>query len=142
MHARKLKLGIKVLLLLSATYIAVAIATEVVYYFLVPDSYFELFPAIGIFYLFLGVISFYSLVHYRNTNQTQLLNVYMFGRVSKLFLTLFFVVIYIFLFEPHKRAFALTMIANYIVFSGLELYIYSLFIRRMTKHEKKHKKQK
>ena len=142
MSPRKLKLGIKILLLLSITYLAVGIATEVVYYFLVPAGYFELFPSIGVFYLFLGIISYYSLVRYRNTSQTQLLNIYMFGRVSKLFLTLFFVIVYIIIFEPHKKAFALTMIANYIVFSGLELYIYSLFIRRMTKHEKRHKKNK
>ena len=142
MHKRKLKLGIKILLLLCITYISVGVITEVVYYFLVPAGYFELFPEIGIFYLILGIISYYSLVHFRNTSQTDLLNVYMFGKISKLFLTLFFLILYIFIFEPHKTAFALTMLANYIVFSGLELYIYSLFIRRLTKHEKKHKKIK
>ena len=142
MSPRKLKLGIKILLLLSITYLAVGIATEVAYYFLVPAGYFVLFPSIGVFYFIMGIFSYYLLVRYRNTNQTQLLNVYMFGRISKLFLTLFFVIVYIILFEPHKKAFALTMIANYIVFSGLELYIYSLFIRRMTKHEKRYKKNK
>ena len=142
MNARKLKLGIKVLLLLFVTYIAVAIVTEVVYYFLVPAKYFELFPTIGAFYLVLGVIFYFTLVYYRNTTQTHLLNVYMFGRMVKLFLTLLFIIIYIFIFDPHKTAFALTMFANYIVFSGLDLYTYSLFIRRMTKHEKKYKKQK
>ena len=141
MNARKLKLGIKVLLLLFVTYIAVAIVTEVVYYFLVPAKYFELFPTIGAFYLVLGVIFYFTLVYYRNTTQTHLLNVYMFGRMVKLFLTLLFIIIYIFIFDPHKTAFALTMFANYIVFSGLDLYTYSLFIRRMTKHEKKHKKR-
>jgi hypothetical protein len=142
MNARKLKLGIKALLLLCVTYIAVAIATEVAYYFLVPAKYFELFPGIGVFYLILGVIFFYTLVHYRNTTQTHLLNVYMFAKMVKLFLTLIFIVIYIFIFDPHKRAFAMTMLANYIVFSGMDLYIYSLFIRRLTKHEKKHKNNK
>ena len=139
MSSKRVKLGVKILLLLSATYIAVGIVTEVVYYFLVPARYFELYPAIGVFYFVMGLISFYSLVHHRNTSQTHLLNVYMFGRMVKLFLTILFLLIYIFLFDPHKKAFALTMFANYIVFSGLELYIYSLFIRRLTKHEKKHK---
>jgi len=142
MNARKFKLGIKVLLLLSITYIAVAIATEVIFYFLVPAEYFELFPTIGLFYLILGVIFFYTLVHYRNTTQTHLLNVYMSAKMVKLFLTLLFIIIYIFIFNPHKTAFALTMLANYVVFSGMDLYTYSLFIRRMTKHEKKYKKQK
>ena len=141
MSSRKLKLGIKILLLLSATYIFIGVATEVVYYFLVPEGYFVLFPEIGVFYLFLGIISYYAMVHYRNTSQTQLLNVYMFGKMVKLFLTLLFLIIYIFLFDPHKKAFALTMLSNYLVFSALELYIYSLFIRRLTKHEKKHKKR-
>ena len=140
MYARKYKLGARVLLLLCATYLTVAIATEIVYYFLVPARYFELFPAIGIFYFFLGILFFFSLVHYRNTSQTQLLNVYMLGKMVKLFLTLLFIITYLFIFHPHKRAFAMTMFANYIVFSGVDLYIYSLFIRRLTKHEKKHKK--
>ena len=139
MSSKRVKLGVKILLLLSATYITVGIITEVVYYFLAPAGYFELYPAIGAFYLVMGFISFHSLVRYRNTSQTHLLNVYMFGRIVKLFLTIFFLLIYIFLFDPHKKPFALTMFANYIVFSGLELYIYSLFIRRLTKHEKKHK---
>jgi len=140
MGLKRRKLGIKILLILCVTYIAVAIVTEVVYYFLVPAKYFELFPEIGVFYFVLGFIFFFTLVHYRNTTQTHLLNVYMFAKMVKLFLTLLFIIIYIFLFDPHKRAFAMTMFANYIVFSGLDLYIYSLFIRRMTKHEKKHKK--
>ena len=142
MNTRKLKLGIKALLLLCVTYIAVAIATEIAYYFLVPAKYFELFPEIGVFYLILGVIFFYTLVHYRNTTQTHLLNVYMFAKMVKLFLTLIFIIIYIFIFDPHKKAFAMTMLANYIVFSGMDLYIYSLFIRRLTKHEKKHTNNK
>ena len=140
MNARKLKLGIKVLLFLCITYIAVAIVTEVLYYFLVPAQYFELFPEIGVFYLILGIIFFYTLVHYRNTTQTHMLNVYMFAKMVKLFLTLLFIIMYIFIFDPHKKAFAMTMIANYVVFSGLDLYTYSLFIRRMTKHEKRNKK--
>ena len=140
MSSRKLKLGIRVLLLLCITYIAVAAATEVVYYFLVPAKYFELFPEIGVFYLAMGIIYYFTLIYYRNTTQTHLLNIYMFAKMAKLFLTLLFIVIYIFLFDPHKTAFAMTMLANYLVFSGVDLYIYSLFIRRMTKHEKKHKK--
>ena len=141
MGSRKLKLGIRVLLILCITYIAVAIVTETIYYFLVPAKYFVLFPAIGVFYLVLGVIFYFTLVYYRNTSQTHLLNVYMSGKMVKLFLTLLFIIIYIFLFHPHKTAFSLTMFANYIVFSGVDLYTYSLFIRRMTKHEKKHKKR-
>ena len=143
MHTRKLKLGIKILLLLSITYISVSIITEVVYYYLVPAKYYELFPAIGAFYLVTGVISYYSMVRYRNSSHDKLLNVYMYGRMLKLFLTIFFLIFYIFLVEPqNKRAFALTMIANYLVFSGLELYIYSLFNKRLTKHENKHKEHK
>ena len=140
MGLKRRKLGIKILLLLCVTYITVAIVTEAIYYFLVPASYFELYPTVGAFYLVMGIISFYTLVYYRNTSQTHLLNVYMFGRMVKLFSTIFFLVFYIYVFDPHKKTFALSMLANYVAFSGLDLYIYSLFIRRMSKHEKKHKK--
>jgi len=139
MGSRKLKLGIRILLLLSATYIAVSVITEVVYYFLVPASYYELYPAIGIFYLVTGIILYYALVRYRNTSHNELLHIYMYGKMVKLFLTIFFLIFYIYVLDPHKKAFALTMLANYLVFSGLELYIYFLFNKRLTKHEKKQK---
>ena len=143
MRTKKIKLGIRILLILSATYIGVCILTEVVYYFLVPEQYYGLYPAVGGFYLAMGIISYYSMVHYRNTSHDHLLHVYMFGRMIKLFLTIFFLLFYIYVIAPgNKKAFALTMIAYYIVFSGLELYIYSLFNNRITKHEKKHKKYK
>ena len=140
MHTRKIKLGIKVLLLLSITYIAVIALTEAIYYFLVPSEYFGLYPAIGAFYLVTGIISYYLMVHYRNTSHDKLLNVHMYGRIIKLFLTIFFLIIYIYLVEPqNKKAFALTTITNYFVFAGVELYIFSLFNKRLTKHENKHK---
>ena len=143
MWTKKLKLGIRILLILCATYIGISILTEMVYYFVVPEQYYKTYPSIGIFYLVMGIISYYSMVHYRNTSHDHLLHVYMFGRMIKLFLTILFLLLYIYLVEPdNKKAFALTMIAYYIVFSGLELYVYSLFNNRITKHENKHKKYK
>ena len=143
MKAKKIKLGIRILLILSISYIAVCILTEAMYYFLVPERYYASYPAIGGFYLVMGVISFYSMVHYRNTSHDHLLHVYMFGRMIKFFLTVFFLLFYIFFVSPdNKKAFAMIMITYYIVFSGLELYIYSLFNNRITKHENKHKKYK
>lgn len=139
MRLRKLKLGIRILLLLTATYVAVSFITEVIFYYIVPTKDLKLYPIIGLFYLVTGIIVNYSLIHYRNTSQIKLLNVYMGGRIIKLFLTILFLVLYIYFFNPYKKAFALTMIANYFVFSGLELYIYSLYNKRLINHEKKHK---
>ena len=143
MRTKKLKLGIRILLILCITYLGISILTEVVYYFVVPEHYYRFYPAIGIFYLVMGVISYYSMVHYRNTSHDYLLNVYMFGRMIKFFTTVFFLLFYIFIINPeNNKAFALTMIVYYIVFSGLELYIYTLFNHRISKHEQKHKKYK
>ena len=143
MRTKKLKLGIKILLMLCVTYIGISVLTEVVYYFVVPEQYFKAYPSIGVFYLVMGIISYYSMVHHRNTSHDYLLNVYMFGRMIKFFTTVFFLLFYIFIIDPdNKKAFALTMIVYYIVFSGLELYIYTLFNHRISKHEEKHKKYK
>jgi hypothetical protein len=143
MKTKKIKLGIRILLILSITYIGVCVLTEAVYYFLVPERYYASYPAIGGFYLVMGVISYYSMVHYRNTSHDHLLHVYMFGRMVKFFLTMFFLLFYIFIIAPdNRKAFAMITIVYFFVFSGLEMYIYSLFNNRITKHEKKHKKYK
>jgi len=144
MRTRKLKLGIKILLMLCITYIGICVLTEVVYHFVVPEEhYHRVYPSIGVFYLVMGIISYYSMVHHRNTSHDYLLNVYMFGRMIKFFTTVIFLLFYIFIINPeNKNAFALTMIVYYIVFSGLELYIYTMFNHRISKHEKKHKKYK
>lgn len=139
MRSIKLKLGIKILLILSSTYIGISIITGLIFYYLVPIKDFKSYPAIGLFYLVTGIIFNYSLIHYRNTSQTQLLNIYMGGRMVKLTLTVLFLILYLYFFHPYKTAFALTVIANYFVFSGLELYIYSMYNKRLIKHEKKQK---
>lgn len=139
MRSLKIKLGIKILLLLSATYIAVSIITGLVVYYLIPINDFKAYPVIGLFYLATGIVMNYALIHYRNTTQVKLLNVYMGGRMIKLFLTILFLILFTYYFSPYKKAFALTTIAYYFVFSGLELFIYSIYNKRLIKHEQKHK---
>lgn len=139
MRSIKLKLGIKILLLLVAAYAGISIITGLIFYFLIPSKYFDLYPAIGLFYLITGIIFYYSMIHNRNTSQVKLLNVYMIGRVIKLFFTTLFLILYIKFFNPQKMVFAIMMICNYFVFAGLELYTYSLFNKRLIKHEKKQK---
>lgn len=139
MRSIKLKLGIKILLLLTTTYLVISIATGFIFYYLIPSEYFKYYPFVGLFYLLTGYMFYYSMIRSRNTTQVKLLNVYMAGRMIKLFLTILFLTLSIYFLHPHKRAFALMVIGNYIVFSGLELHIYSLFNKRLIKHEKKQK---
>lgn len=139
MRSIKIKLGIKILLLLTATYFAISLCTGLIFHFWVPTEHFEYYPFVGLFYLLTGYLFYYSMIRNRNTTQIKLLNVYMAGRMIKLFLTILFLILSIYFLHPHKRAFALMVIGNYIVFSGLELYTYSLFNKRLIKHEKKQK---
>lgn len=139
MRSIKIKLGIKILILLTATYAAISIITGLIFHFLIPSERIDIYLVIGLFYLIAGILFNYSMIYYRNTSQVKLLNVYMIGRVIKLFFTTLFLILYIKFFNPHKMAFALMVISNYFVFAGLELHTYSLFNKRLIKHEKKQK---
>jgi hypothetical protein len=137
MHRINLKLWVRILLLLIATYITISILSEVIFYYFVPIRTYRFWPVIGLFYLITGIIVNFSLFYYRDTTQIKLLNIYMGGRIIKLALTILFLVLYVYLMHLQKEAFVLTMIINYFIFSGLELYIYSLYNKRLAKHEKK-----
>ncbi|MDD2437227.1 MAG: hypothetical protein PHG27_04235 [Massilibacteroides sp.] len=141
MRRINLKLWLRLLLLLIIVYLTINILSELIFYYFVPVRTYRFCPIIGLFYLVTGIIVNFSLFYYRNTTQLKLLNIYMSGRIIKLALTVLFLVLYIYFLHPQKVAFVLTTIANYFIFSGLELYIYSLYNKRLAKHEKRQKKR-
>lgn len=142
MHIGRIRLGIRILLLLCAFYIAISVIIEAIFHFFFPTGYCSQHFIIGLFFLVSGVIFNYSMIYYRNTDQTRLLNVYMTGRMIKFFFTILFLFFSIYYFKPNKTAFALITLVNYFIFSALELYIYSLYNKRLIKHEKKQKEHR
>lgn len=129
-----LKLKIKMYVILTLVYIIVGIASFAIFYFLAPQYYFKLYPIIGIFYWITGMIFNYLLDKCRTTQPDQLLNTYMFGRMIKFLATILFLLIYVFISKTDKLVFGISLMANYIIYTALDLYVYYSYNKRVTRN--------
>lgn len=126
------KLKVKLFLLLTIAYLAVGGISGVIFGFLIPEEYFGMFPAIGIFYWMMGVILTVSLDQCKKTNPDKLLNVFMINKVVKFVLTLLFLVLYVRFYPEIKMQFSISLMCNFFVLSFLEMYIYYLYNKKIT----------
>ena len=139
MHRLLLKLKLKIFILLIITYLTVGLVSTVIFSFLLPENYFHAYPAIGLFYLVTGVLLNMSLNRARWEKPDKLLNIYMMGRMIKFVLTIVFLLVGGAMLGPgpERKTFALSLICNYFVYTGLELYIYYQYNKRITRNAKK-----
>ncbi|MDL2265172.1 hypothetical protein LJC57_05225 [Parabacteroides sp. OttesenSCG-928-G07] len=127
----KFKLKFRLYALLSVAYLATGIIGALVFIYLIPIlDYFELYPAIPIFYWATGMILNYALDRCRSWNPDQLTNVYMSCRMVKLLFTIIFLVVCINFVGDDQKSFAISIMFNYLLYTGLELYIFHLYNKR------------
>ncbi len=139
MHKLLLKLRLKIYTLLIISYLAVGLLSTVVFSVLLPENYFRAYPAIGIFYLVTGLLLNMSLDRTRWQRPDKLLNIYMMGRMVKFVLTIVFLLVGGGLISsvPERKTFAISLVCNYFVYTGLELYIYYQYNKRITRNANK-----
>jgi hypothetical protein len=133
---RKLQLILKMFLLLSAVYLAIGLVSGLIFYFFMPHYYFKLYPAIVVFYWISGVLLNFLLEKNRHKKPDVVLNVYMMGRMIKFLFTIVFLLIYVLSGGPYKGPFAIVLMCNYFIYTGLELYIYYLYTKLERNHAK------
>lgn len=139
MEIRKSKiwLTLRLTIIVTTVYTLVGVAAWALFKFIIPQQHFGYFPSIGIFFLANGLLLNYVLNATKNSHPKHLLNVYMLSRVIKLMLTVIFLLFYVKLVGESNVAFAITLMAFYIVYMILELYIYFLYEKRRKANEKK-----
>lgn len=137
MHFRQFRLGIRLLLLLTAIYTSVGVLLGVILKLLAPQLYFSYFPLIPLFYLVTGVILNFVLDECRTKRPEKLVNVFLTMRVIKLLLTVAFLAVYDKFIGEHRIRFALTLVLFYFIYTSLESYFFYLYEKRRKKHENK-----
>lgn len=131
------KLTVKIFIILTLVYFALAVLSGVFFSFLLPQQYFGLYPEIWIFYWVTGVLLNTALNHTRKNNPDRLFNVFMMARMIKFLLTIAFLVIHVSIWPESKIVFAISLMVNYIIYGILEIYIYYLYNKKVSRNVRK-----
>lgn len=128
-----IKLKIKLFILVSVVYVGVGILGGVVLGLFIPEDYFGLYPAISIFYLVMGWILTFSMHRCRKTNPDKVMHVFMTVKAVKFVFTILFLMLYVTHDPEVKMQFSVTLMCNYFIYSFLEMYIYFLYNKKITR---------
>lgn len=131
----KFKLNIRLYLLIIGAYLVTGIIGALIFIYLIPLDYYSLYPTVPSFYLITGLMLNYALDRCRSWNPDQLTNVYMMCRMVKFLLTIIFLLVCIHFVGDDRKSFAISLIFNYLLYTGLELYIFYLYNKRSKKYE-------
>lgn len=136
------KLRFRIFIRLTLLYLAVGLLSVVVFKWLLPEAYFSAYPLIGFFFWALGMIFNYQLNRTRFENPNKIAYVYMWFRMAKLLITIAVIAVSGLIIEDYKTSFVISVIANYLIYSIVELYIYYIYNKRLrirNDHRKLHK---
>jgi hypothetical protein len=133
MHKYKL---IQVFSFFSAVYLGVGLLSGLIYYFFIPQYYFSFYPAIIAFYWIGGVTLNAILALSHDTKPYRMLNIYMMGRMIKFLLTIIFLLVYVLCATENRTPFAIALMANFFLYTGLEIFIYYLYTKPALKNAK------
>jgi len=134
---RKIRLIFKLLLLITAIYLAVTLVIGIFIYYIWPENYFSWFPAIPVFFWVMGVGLAFSLELTHTEKPDSVTMTYMIARGVKLILTAIFIGGYAFIVHTNLKQFGLTTLVFYMTFLILETYMFYLYEKRRTKRKRK-----
>jgi hypothetical protein len=114
----------------------VGLLSGVIFYFFLSPYYFHFYPAIIAFYWIGGVILNTILARSHSKKPDRLLNIYMMGRMIKFLLTIIFLLVYVLCTSENRVPFAIALMANFFIYTGLEIFIYYLYTKPAPNHAK------
>jgi hypothetical protein len=129
---RLLRLRFHMLRLLSLAYLAATLAGVLLLWLFTPERLFAVYPAVYVFYWLCGVAMTWFLDKCRANHHDRLLNVFMIFHGVKFLLTILLLIAGVLVLQLPKVVFSVSLIFNYFVYSGLELYIYHRYNHRVT----------
>jgi len=106
-------------------------------YFVWPDSYFQAFPIIPVFFWLVGIGMAVSLEMTRTEKPDAVTMTYMVARGIKLLLTAIFIGFYAWFVHTDLKQFGLTTLAFYMIYLVLETYVFYLYEKRRNKRRRK-----
>lgn len=127
------RLRFKMYLLLTLVYAGVALLSTLLFIVLIPSKYFGVYPLIDVFYWLCGVgmTLFLDRARRRSCSPDGLLKVFMIFRGIKFLLTVGLLAVGVHGLGMERISFAISLMCNYFVYSGLELYVYHRYTKRL-----------
>jgi hypothetical protein len=116
--------------------LGVGLLSGMIFYFFISQYYFNFYPAIIAFYWIGGVILNAILARSHDTKPDKLLNIYMMGRMIKFLLTIIFLLVYVLCATENRVPFAIALMSNFFIYTGLEIFIYYLYTKPALKNAK------
>ena len=133
-----LQFRIKIFITLLFIYLAVGLVSFAVFKFVAPQYYFNFYPIIGVFYWICGIVLNFFLDRCHLANPDKLLNTFMMVRLAKFLLTIGFLFVGIKVMKIPTAPFVISLMCNYFIYIAIEMYIYSIYNKRITsKNESK-----
>ena len=127
------RLKIRIYLLLTVIYVAVALAGLLLLQLLTPGGHPGYYPWINAFFWLCGMTMTYRLDRCRcGRRPERMLNTFLSFRAMKLILSLVLLFVGVRVLGLPRVTFSVAVMGNFIIYSALEIYIYSRFIRMRT----------
>jgi hypothetical protein len=128
------RLKFRIYIQLTLVYFAIALVGILIFEFLIPEEYFPFYPFIGLFYWIIGMAMNYLLDRTRLESPKRLLNIFLMARMIKFLLTIVFLFVGTYIVgEDAKMAFAISLMCNYFIYTGLEMYVYYAYNKRISR---------
>jgi len=87
-------------------------------------SWFDWYPSIPLFFYILGMLFIYILTKTKKDDPRKLANLYMLLKFTKIAFSLIFAGMYLLFVKDHVRDFSVVFVAFYLLYLGLETYIF------------------
>lgn len=101
-----------------------------------PDTLIDAYFVLPLFFYIIGLIFIFIMMKMPKDNPKEIVNMYMLLRVIKVFIGAIIVTFYWFLDKSQIRSFAIIFIVFYLIYLGIETYIY-MKIEMYLKEEQK-----
>ena len=130
MRKMTLRIKPKMYITLTLVYLVTALVSEFLARLITPNDYYGFFPSIAFFFWACGMALNGLLDRHLRVKPAEMMNTYMLFRLGKLTLTLLFLVVGVMAIGFPRLPFAISILGNYLIYSGLEIYIFYHYNKR------------
>ncbi|MDP4277822.1 MAG: hypothetical protein Q8914_09345 [Bacteroidota bacterium] len=133
---RRIRLIFRLLAMVTAVNLVVALIAWSLMRFVWPESYFNMFPVIPVYFWLVGLGMALCLEFTRAEKPDAIALAYMVARGVKLLVTAIFIGGYAWLIHTDFKEFGLTTLAFYMIYLVLETYTFFLYEKRLKKRRR------
>jgi Protein of unknown function (DUF1475). len=102
-----------------------------------PDTLIDAYFVLPLFFYITGLVFIFIMMKMPKDNPKEIVNMYMLLRVIKVFIGVIIITLYWFLDKEQIRSFAIIFIIFYLIYLGIETYIYMKIEMYLKEEQKK-----